>query len=553
MLREGGSAVDAAIAAQLVLSLVEPQSSGIGGGGFLLVWDGERVQAWDGRETAPAAADERLFLTPQGQPMRMSEAVPGGRSVGVPGVMRMLETVHQRLGRLPWARLFEPAIAVAEEGFEISPRLAELLARSAVLRADPASRAYFFQPEVEDRPLQAWPAGHRLKNPAMADILRRLAQQGSYAFYEGALAADLVKRVGQRSLNPGQMSEADLRTYRAVEREPICTEWRVRWRICGMPPPSSGHLALIQILGILDALPPLAADPLSSQPMQVEWVHRFGEAAGLAFADRALYVADPAFVSPPGGQWERMLDPDYLRLRATLVGARARVGEAPAGSPGPVKTSHAPQPDQPEHGTSHLSVVDARGQAVAFTTSVEAAFGSGLLVNGGTGLAGGFLLNNQLTDFAFNPKGPDGRAVANRVEPGKRPRSSMSPTLVFERQPNGAWALEASLGSPGGPVIIHYVAKQLVATLEWGLTDAQAVALPNIAEFNGAIVLEAGRADPNLRQALERLGHRVVEFDLNSGLHSVSRLRSAAAPQGSAPRPWTGAADPRREGVVVGD
>ncbi|WP_326537602.1 gamma-glutamyltransferase family protein [Pseudorhodoferax sp.] len=532
VLKAGGSAIDAAVAVQMVLALVEPQSSGIGGGAFLLHWDGRTVQAWDGRETAPAAADEALFLRPDGRPMPMAEAVVGGRAVGVPGVVRMLEQVHRAQGRLPWAELFAPAIELAEQGFAVGARMHTQLGRETALKQDAQAAAYFFAPDGRPHPV-----GHRLRNPALAEVLRALAARGSVALHEGPVAADIVARVRGHANNPGRLSMADLAGYRAVQREPLCTDWLAVYRVCGMPPPSSGHLAVMQILGLL-AHGAVAEPPQA--PLAPDWLHRYTEAARLAFADRALYVADPAFVAAPGGDWSRLLDEGYLRRRAALIGPR-RADVMPAGVPeaGPA-AAWAPMADQPEHGTSHISIVDAEGRAVAMTTSIEAAWGARMLSDGGTGKPGGFLLNNQLTDFALAPAYAQGRPVANRVQPGKRPRSSMSPTLVFDRRDG---RLLMTLGSPGGAAIIHFTAKALVATLAWELGLQQAIALPNFAPLGGPLLLERGRFAPATVQALQARGHPVDEVDLTSGLQAVMRT----------PGGWFGAADPRREGVVVGE
>ena len=538
MLRAGGSAVDAAVAVQMVLALVEPQSSGIGGGGFLLLWDGHALEAWDGRETAPAAATERLFLKPDGQPMAFADAVQGGRAVGVPGAVAMLEAVHRAHGRLPWARLFQPAIQLADAGFAISPRLYSLLLDSKVLKADPAARAYYYQPEVAGQALQPWPVGHVLRNPALAEVLRRIAQQGSRALLTGPVATSIVAKVRSHPGNPGLLTEADLAAYQPVQREALCADWRAL-RVCGMPPPSSGEIAIAQILTLLDALPPASGPALKDGRPTVETLHRYTEASNLAFADRALYVGDPAFVKPPAGRWASLLDPAYLHQRATLIGPRA-MGSAAAGVPPGATVAYGPSAPQPEHGTSHISIVDAQGQAIAFTTTVESAFGTGLLVDGGTGLPGGFLLNNQLTDFNFAPDDAQGRPTANRVQPGKRPRSSMSPTLVFQRD-NGQ--LLMTLGSPGGAAIIHYVTKLLLGTQVWGLDAQQAANLPNFGSFNGPTVLEAGQFNPDTPAGLKALGHEVREMELNSGAQLLERRDGR----------WFGAADPRREGAVEGD
>ncbi|ASM78172.1 gamma-glutamyltransferase [Vitreoscilla filiformis] len=546
MLRAGGSALDAAIAAQMVLALVEPQSSGIGGGAFLMHWDGHTVQAWDGRETAPAAVTPNLFLQPNGQPLPFAQAQASGLAVGVPGAVRMLEAAHRQQGVLPWARLFEPAIRLAEEGFAIGPRLHALLSQLNPTQADAQARAYFYAPAPDAAGRwQPWPVGHRLKNPALARVLRRIASEGGAALHQGPVAADVVQRV-QTHTRPGGLALADLAGYQPVLREPICTDWRERWRVCGFPPPSSGHLALMQILGTLDALPPL---PAPVQPTSVEWLHRYAQASRLAFADRALYVADPAFVPAPAGDWRSLLAPTYLAQRARLVGERD-MGPAPAGTPTLTPVAWAPQPHQPEYGTSHLSVIDAQGRAVSMTTTIEAAFGTGIMSDGGTGLPGGFLLNNQLTDFSFTPQDAQGRSIANRVEPGKRPRSSMSPTLVFDRHTG---QLVMSVGSPGGAAIIHYTAKTLLGTLAWQMGPQAAIDLPNVVHTNGAaLVLEKGRFDANILQALQARGYTVQEQELTSGLQALT------APQAQPPGPWRGVAgrggaDPRREGVVLGD
>ena len=534
VLKAGGSALDAAIAVQMVLTLVEPQSSGLGGGAFLMHWDGRTVQAWDGRETAPAAADERLFLLAEGKPMPFPQAMVGGRSVGVPGVVRMLEQAHRTHGKLPWARLFEPAIRLAEEGFAVSPRLHTQLLAEQALRATPNAAAYFYGPDGQPHPV-----GHRLRNPALAAVLKRLAAEGSAALHTGPVADDLVRRVREHPTNPGRMTAGDLAGYRPVVREPICTDWR-DYRVCGFPPPSSGHLAVMQILGMLDTLGPETPGASAEGPSSAAFLHRYTEAARLAFADRAQYVADPTFVPAPGGRWTSMLDPAYLQARAALIGAQSMKTAQPGLPPGVQRLSHAPQPPQPEFGTSHLSIVDGEGRALAMTTTIEAAWGARILADGGTGLPGGFLLNNQLTDFSSAPADAQGRPIANRVEPGKRPRSSMSPTLVFDRRDG---RLLMSLGSPGGAAIIHFTAKTLLGTLAFGFDAQRAIDLPNFGSFNGPTVLEKGRFDAATVEALKARGHVVQEIDMTSGLQAIQRRGSG----------WFGGADPRREGVVRGD
>ena len=538
MLRAGGTAVDAAVAVQMVLTLVEPQSSGIGGGAFLLHWDGVQLQSYDGRETAPAAADGQLFLRADGTVLSYQERVQSGRAVGVPGAVRMLEMAHRQHGRLPWARLFEPAIRLSEQGFSLSPRLFEALNGNVALRQDARAARFFFS--ADGRP---WPAGHRLRNPALAEVLRRIARDGSRALHTGPIAADIVERVQRHPERPGRIDLADLQGYEAKQREPICTDWKVHFRVCGVPPPSSGHLAMMQILGMLEHSPEHLPDqprPLVDGLPSADWLHRYTEAARLAFADRAMFVADPDFVAAPGGDWKTLLVPSYLARRAATIGPRS-MGVASPGQPAPSQVSLAAQPEQPEHGTSHISIVDGEGRALSLTTTIEAAWGSHIMSDGGTGLAGGFLLNNQLTDFSERPADALGRPIANRVQPGKRPRSSMSPTLVFDRRDG---RLLMSLGSPGGAAIIHFTAKTLIATLDWGLEVQQAIALPNFGSFNGPTVLESRRFPPATREALHSRGHVVVETELTSGLQALQRREGGG---------WFGGADPRREGVVIGD
>jgi gamma-glutamyltranspeptidase/glutathione hydrolase len=532
ILRAGGSAVDAAVAVQMVLNLVEPQSSGIGGGAFLLHWDGREVQAWDGRESAPAESDERMFLGADGRPPPFAQAVFGGRAVATPGAVRMLEAAHRQHGKLPWARLFEPAIALAEQGFAVSPRLHAQLDREQILRRDPLARAYFYRADGTPHPV-----GHVLRNLALAVVLRAIAVQGSRALHEGPIAADLAARVRGHAV-PGRLSAADLANYQAKQRQPMCTDWRVHLRVCGMGPPSSGHIAVMQILGLMERLPDGQAALTDGVPGPA-WLHAYAEAARLAFADRAQYVADPEFVPAPGGDWRMLLDGAYLSQRAALIGPR-RMPEAPAGRPADAPLAWAPMPEQPEHGTSHISVVDAQGHALAMTTTIEAAFGARVMADGGTGLPGGYLLNNEMTDFSLAPADAQGRPVANRIQPGKRPRSSMSPTLVFDKRDG---RLLMTVGSPGGPVIIHFTAKTMVGTLAWGLDAQSAIDLPNFAVLGGPLLLEAGRFPAATRQALRERGHEVVETELTSGLQAIQRTPSG----------WFGGADPRREGVVRGD
>jgi gamma-glutamyltranspeptidase/glutathione hydrolase len=514
MLARGGSAVDAAIAAQLVLGLVEPQSSGIGGGAFLLHWSQaqKRVRSYDGRETAPEAAAPGLFLNSEKLPLSMLEAIPSGRSVGVPGLLRMLEVAHRRHGRLPWARLFTPAIRHAEEGFPMSARLHRLLEAEPLLRESPAALALYY---VEGRPR---PVGERIRNPEYAATLRAIARDGAGAFYNGAIAAAVVDAVASHR-RPGRLSMGDLAGYRVIERDPVCGPFRGH-RICSMGPPGGG-VTVLQILALIERAAPVAAAPNST-----EAVHAFSEAARLAYADRARYLADPAFVPQPVAG---LLAADYLAGRAGQIGARS-LGRAEPGVPRGAPAGLARVEAAEAAGTTHISVVDARGDAVALTSSIESAFGSRILVRG-------FLLNNELTDFSFLPES-EGREVANRVEPRKRPRSAMSPTLVFG--PDGG--LRIVLGSVGGPQIINYVARTLVAMLEWNMDAQAAVALPNFGSRNGPTELERGSVYETLSAGLRARGHELAFPEMNSGTQVIERV----------PGGWRGGADPRRESAARG-
>ena len=535
ILRAGGSALDAAVAVQLVLGLVEPQSSGIGGGAFLLHFDGQKVTAHDGRETAPAGAKGDMFMGPNGKPLPFDEAVLSGHAVGVPGALRMLEAAHRQHGALPWAKLLEPAITLAEQGFKVSPRLHTLLQADPHLRKDPLALRFFYNAQG-----QAWPVGHVLRNPEYAHVLRRMAAEGSRALHEGAVAQAIVQRT-QSAPRPGSLSLQDLANYQPRVREALCFDHTAHsraYRICGFPPPSSGQIAMGQILGLLAHTSAQGAEFAGGLPSP-DWLHRYTEASRLAFADRAQYLADPDFVGAPAGDWRSLLAPDYLRERSQLIGAQSMKIATP-GQPAGVKTSWAPMPQQTEYGTSHISVVDAQGRAVAMTTTIEAAFGSRRMVTTDPSRAGGFLLNNELTDFSFAPADAQGRPIANRVEPGKRPRSSMSPTLVFDK---ATGQLLMSGGSPGGALIIHYTAKLLVGTMHWGLNAQQAVSLPNFGSLNGPTLLEEKRFPISTVDALKTRGHEVREMEMTSGLQAIERT-----PQG-----WFGGADPRREGVVLGD
>ncbi|MGV8923357.1 MAG: gamma-glutamyltransferase [Thermomonas sp.] len=538
MLRKGGSAIDAAIAMQAVLTLVEPQSSGIGGGAFIMLWDGQKVHAYDGRETAPAGATERLFLKADGSRMVRTDAQIGGRSVGTPGVLRALEMAHKKTGHLQWATLFEPAIRLSEQGFAISPRLHGLIVADRFIAQSPEMAAYFLN--VDGTPKAA---GTLLKNPALAAVLRRIAKEGPDALYRGPIADEIARKV-QGHANAGSLSLTDLDGYAAKERAPLCTDYK-QWKVCGMPPPSSGGIAVAQILGTLQALeardPRLAIAPMmpvrSTSPAGLEptpeAVHLIAEAGRLAFADRALYVADQDFTPVPVAG---LVAPDYLAQRATLIGERS-MGIAKPGQPTGVQVAYAPDRSPLRISTSHVVAVDEQGGAVSMTTTVEAAFGAHVMVQG-------FLLNNQMTDFSFIPE-EDGQPVANRVQPGKRPLSAMAPTLVFDRQ---SGELLVTVGSPGGSQIIEYVSKALVAMLDWKLDPQAAISLPNFGSRNDATELEAGLFSPGLKQALKDRGHALSEIEMTSGIQAIVRTRDA---QGKVS--LSGGADPRREGEALGD
>ncbi|MEE8272312.1 MAG: gamma-glutamyltransferase [Alphaproteobacteria bacterium] len=522
ILKLGGNATDAMVAVQLVLNLVEPQSSGIGGGAFLLYYDSgwDEVFVYDGRETAPMAADGALFLDDAGEPLGFWDAVVGGRSVGTPGTLRLLEIAHKAHGSLPWERLFETAIALAEDGFEVSPRLAGMLAggRAERLQTYATARDYFYPGG------QALRAGDRLRNPEFAATLRLIADGGADVFYTGEIAQDIVEIVRNAQGNPGLLVLDDLASYQVVRRAPVCADYR-GYHVCGMGPPSSGALTVGQILGILEHF-----DLPSMGPESVDAWHLFTEASKLAYADRGLYMADSDFVNMPT---VGLLDPGYLTVRAQLVRLDTAIEPpAPAGNP-PWRqaTRFAPDASIELPGTSHISIIDGEGNAVSITTTIETGFGSNLMV-------GGFLLNNELTDFSFRPE-RDGRPVANRVEPGKRPRSSMAPTIVFDRDGD----LYLVVGSPGGSRIIEYVAKTLIAVLDWDLDVQQAIDLPHLTNRNGGTDLEAGTAVVDWQEALEARGHEITVRDLNSGLHGIQVTGTGLI----------GGVDPRREGVALGD
>jgi len=521
MLRAGGSAVDAAIAVQMVLTLVEPESSGIGGGAFMLLYDPatKNVTSFDGRETAPASAKPTMFLDASGKPRPKRDVIPGGLSVGVPGDVAMLELVHKRYGRLPWAKLFEPAIALAEKGFPVGRKLAATLASQTRMARMPDIKAYFYKPD--GTPLKQ---GDILKNPELAKTLRMIAAGGAHAFYTGPIAQAIIDKVDHAPLNPAGMTLADLAAYQAKERPPVCGTYRV-YRLCSMGPPSSGGVSVLQILGMLERFPPKAL-----QPNTLSEIHLFSQASRLAFADRAMWLADPDVVHVPV---TGLLERNYLAARSKLIDPARDMGMASAGEP-PMKHAErdfAPQRDKQLPGTSHMSIVDSRGEVVSMTTTVEYIFGS-------EQMARGFFLNNQLTDFSFEPV-RDGKPVANAPAPGKRPMSAMSPTIVFDA--DGKFRI--AIGSPGGPAIIPYTAESLVAMLDGGLDPQTTAALPHHVNPNGPTILEANTPIVEYASALAAMGHQVATSELESGLNIIERV----------PGGYVGGSDPRRDGIAKGD
>jgi len=528
ILKKGGSALDAAIATQMVLTLVEPQSSGIGGGAFMMYYDGKAVQAWDGRETAPAAADEHLFQDKNGKPLSRVEGIVGGRSTGAPGVLRMLEQAHKQHGKLPWKTLFEPAIRLCEQGFHVSERLHKMLTWDQYIRKDPTAAAYFYDAKGEP-----WPVGHLLKNPALAATYKEIAAGGAEVYYRGHIARDIAAKVHAHPTNPGLLTAADIAAYQPKLRTPVCSDYK-SFTVCGMPPPSSGGIAVAQMLGILENKDIRPFAPVNGQ-LTAEAIHLFSEAGRLAYADRNRYAADTDFVPLPGRGVEGLIDKGYLKQRAALIGATS-MGKAPAGHPPGMDVAWGTDNAIETPSTSHIVVVDGNGQGLSMTTTVEDAFGSRQMVDG-------FILNNQLTDFSFDSVDADG-PVANRVQAGKRPRSAMSPTIVFDK---ASKKLVLAVGSPGGPAIINYVAKVLVGTLDWGLNVQQAINLPNMGSMNGPTIVETGRVPQQVIDVLTARGHQVRQVELNSGLQGIQRINVHGAEM------WFGGADPRREGVARGD
>ncbi|WP_298974048.1 gamma-glutamyltransferase [uncultured Roseobacter sp.] len=516
VLANGGSAADALVAVQAMLGLVEPQSSGLGGGAFLVYFDAATgtLTTLDGRETAPLAATPRLFQDGSGEPLSFYDAVVGGLSVGTPGTPALMEDAHVRWGKLPWAELLAPAIARAQEGFEVSPRLAGLIEGDAERLGRFATTSEYFMPG--GTPLAA---GDLLKNPDYGATLQAMAEGGTRAFYTGEIAADIVNTVQTAEGNPGVLSTLDLGIYAVKERAPVCVTYRAH-DVCGMGPPSSGALTVGQILGMLDNY------DLSAGPMDIEVRRLIGDASRLAFADRGRYMADSDFVPVPT---KGLLDTMYLAGRSALLAGDDALPEVTPGAP---EFDHALMwaDDQSIElpSTSHFVIVDAEGNVASMTTTIENGFGSRLMVRG-------FLLNNELTDFSFRSH-VDGVPIANRVEPGKRPRSSMAPTIVMK---DGAPVL--TIGSPGGSRIIGYVAESIIAHLDWGLDVQQAVSVPHAVNRFGTYDVEEGTSAEALTEGLTALGYEVGSRALTSGLHAISIGEGLK-----------GGADPRREGIALG-
>ncbi len=522
ILAAGGSAVDAAIAVQLVLTVVEPQSSGIGGGAFLLVHEGasKKLTTYDGRETAPLAAKADRFMAGDGKPLPFYEQVVGGKSVGTPGTVKLLAHAHGKHGKLPWAALFERAIAHAENGFTVTPRLNMAIRTDRFLKDDPQARKIYY-----DEAGAALGIGATLRNPALAATLRLIAKDGEQAFYVGALPKKIIETVnGHR--NAGDLSREDFAKYRVIERAPICGPYR-GYKVCGMPAPSSGGVAIVQMLGMLERF---KLDTL--KPDNPQATHLLSEAARLAYADRNRYLADPDFVDQPA--W--LTDAAYINKRSQRIDEKTSMVRAQPGidpeTPAAQKSSRLGADDRSYefNATSHISIVDAQGNAASMTTTIEDTMGARLIV-------GGFLLNNELTDFSALPE-ENGIKIANRIAPGKRPRSTMAPTMVYD----AAGHLFMVTGSPGGSAIINYVVKTIIGVIDWKLDPQAAINLPNVGSRNGPTELEKDTAAAKQEAALKAMGHEVRVIDFTSGLHTIVRT----------PNGWIAGADPRREGTAKG-
>ena len=518
ILNRGGNAVDAAVASAIMVTLVEPQSAGIGGGGFILYFNRQLqlLTSFDGRETAPSGANENLFLDENREPLTYAQAVSNGNSVGVPGLLKALEMMHKKHGKLPWKDLFQPTIELAEKGFQISPRLFKLVQSDPFLRQSDQGKKYFYDQYGNPRAV-----GTVLKNPDLANVLREISTKGVTTFYEGNIAKDMVSAVRAHP-KPGKLVIDDLKNYQAKERPVICGPYR-SWKICGMGPPSSGGITTLQILGILEK------ENLSGlEPNSVPAIHIFSEAGRLAFADRDLYIADPDFIKVP---FQEMLDPFYLSQRRNLIDENRSMGIAKAGVLLSQKVKLEVDNSIEIPSTSHISIVDKKGNAISMTLSVAAAFGSRIMTDG-------FFLNNEITDFSFLSE-KDGKKVLNRVQANKRPRSAMSPTFVFDQNNK----LYMVIGSAGGPAIINYVAKAIIGVVDWHLDIQSAVALPNFGSRNQETDIEMNRIPRNTISQLEKMNHSIKEWEMTSGTNAIVIDEFGGL--------W-GGVDPRREGLAIG-
>lgn len=518
ILRQGGSASDAAIAMMLALTVVEPQSSGIGGGGFMIHNDGRTnaVETIDGRESAPSSASPRLFLGEDGKPMPFLQAVPGGRSVGVPGNIALAARASARWGKLRWSALFQPAIRLAENGYQVTPRLAGALSQVKGFWPDfPAAQAIYWQ---DGRPKQI---GETVKNPALAALLRAVAAKGPKAFYSGKNAAAIIAATGRSKRNPTVVTSRDIAAYRAIDREAVCTTYR-QYRLCGMGPPSSGATTVFQILGMLERFDLKALGKDNPQ----SW-HLIAEAMMLGYADREKYLGDPGFVSVPVAG---LLDKAYIASRSALISPDHSLAAYEAGTP-PGAQPRTAAISSEVAGTTHFVAVDGNGDIASMTSTIEGPFGSQLVANG-------YFLNNELTDFTFAPE-KDGAPVANRVEAGKRPLSSMSPTIVYGPDGKAVFAV----GAAGGKTIIMQVAKTLIAHLDWGLSAQEAVAAPNIYFSGDAILVEPETPLAAMQSQLAGFGRTVVTARMSNKANAAERTATG----------WQGAADPRSEGVALGE
>ncbi len=522
ILKKGGSAIDAAIAAQMVLNIVEPHASGIGGGGFLLHYHNKKkkYEFFDGRETAPKNINPDIFLNKKGKVKDFFTAIKGGASVGTPGLLKMLKTAHEKYGELPWFELFTDAIDIASLGYTTSARGKQIIEETKHIQEFKNTKQLFLNKDSNYKISKT-----EIINNELANIFREIAKNGINDFYNGQIAQDIVKTVQNSKPNPGSLTLEDLQNYKIRQGNLICLEYRRKYNICSMPAPSSGGITLLQILGILENF-----DMEQMEANTVESIHVISEAMRLAYSDRNMYLADSDFVEIPVSQ---MLDKEYLKERSYLINVDAALINV---SPGTFKSPSSKQYTYHQkiyepHSTTHISVIDSENNAISLTSSIEHSFGSGLLSNG-------FMLNNQLTDFSFISK-KNGMLIANRIEPLKRPRSSMTPTFIFDKNNN----LILTIGSPGGARIISYVAKSIIAFLDWEIPIYKAVDLPNFNKMNNTLELEANTDITSLKSALENIGHKINIRDLNSGIHAISNINNELV----------AGADKRREGEALGN